>query len=48
MKFLLYIGLLFSLLLIIIGTVLVIYNHFISAIYIVFSLILYYINGNYK
>lgn len=41
MKFLLYICLLLSLFLIIMGIVLAIYNHFIFAIYIVFGLILF-------
>ena len=40
MKFLLYISLLLSLLLIVMGIVLSIYSHFIFAIYIVFGLIL--------
>ena len=41
MKFLLYISLLLSLLLIVMGTVLAIYNHSIFAIYVVFGLILF-------
>lgn len=41
MKFLLYISLLLSLFLIVMGTVLAIYNHSIFAIYIVFGLILF-------
>ena len=41
MKFLLYISLLLSLLLIVMGAVLAIYNHFIFAIYVTFGLILF-------
>jgi len=41
MKFLLYISLLLSLFLIVMGIVLTIYNHSIFAIYIVFGLILF-------